>query len=363
MTCSLAQVESNRRNALSSTGPRSESGRKKSARNSLKSGLTGAGIVLPDEDAEALDLRFAVVEAEMKPKNEMARQILKRAVLMTIRHDRSAANEAKAIAIRMREATARYNDARLAEVENYYSWIASEPVTNARRLRSSPEGIDRLIKSMEELKSDLAHPEGVRWGWQHCEQLHHMLGRRRMDVPVTRARALTEAIAGNFKYLSQNDGPDLAMNPRQLMAVGAEYDLLEEEIAKLKALRETLDLEGIELDRLEAPARAMFDGSKEAILARKYEASNDRTLFRSLREFRDLQAEAPEVEEPPQDVADLVEELGSFFPEPSGEEVAEEVVDPTEPEADPEVVQPAAETLIGGSEANPEGSKPLDSTA
>ena len=80
MTCSLAQVESNRRNALLSKGPTSPEGRRKSARNSLKHGLTGEGIVLPDEDAAELDLRFAVVEAEMKPKNEMARQILKRAV-------------------------------------------------------------------------------------------------------------------------------------------------------------------------------------------------------------------------------------------------------------------------------------------
>ena len=196
----------------------------------------------------------------------------------------------------MREATARFNDARLAEVENYYSWIASEPVTNARRLRWSPEGIDRLIKSMEELKSDLAHPEGVRWGWQHCEQLHHMLGRRRMDVPVTRARALTEAIAGNFKYLSQNDGPDLAMNPRQLMAVGAQYDLLEEEIAKLKALRETLDLEGIELDRLEAPAgpcstarrkRSWRENMRRATIARSSDRSASSATFKPrLRKLR-----------------------------------------------------------------------------
>ena len=184
-----------------------------------------------------------------------------------------------------------------------------------------------------------------------------------MDVPITRARALTEAIAANFKYLSKDDGPELEVNPRQLMAVGAQYDLIDAEIAKLKALRETLDLEGIELDRAEAPARAKFDPSKEAVLERKYEASNDRTLFRALREFRELQAEAPEVEEEPQVVAEPAAELGSFFPEPAGEEVAEEVVDPTEPEADPKVVQAAAETLIGGSRANLEGSNPSDSTA
>ncbi len=335
MACSLAQLESNRRNAQRSTGPRTPQGRSKSRRNGLKHGLTGQGIVLPSEDAEELDRRFDTLEAEMKPNSELARQLVLRVALMTVKLDRSAEHEAKALAFRMRKAQAEFDDARLAEVEKYYSWIAAEPATNARRLRNSPEGIDRLIGAIEELRSDLAHPQGMRWGWKQCDHLHHLMGRRRTDVPVSRARALTEATAGNFEYLDKTDGAGLEKLDRQLWALGTLVGLVDEEIAKLKALREGLDLEGLELDRSEAAARAMFDASPEAVLARKYEASNERGLYRALREFRQIQAQIPQVEETPQLADDPVEELGSCLPEPPGENIEDSDVDPIETDEDP----------------------------
>ena len=65
----------------------------------------------------------------------------------------------------MRHAVADYDDARLADVEHLISWIASEPATHARRLRSSPRGIDKLIEAFAGLRADLKHPDGFRWGW------------------------------------------------------------------------------------------------------------------------------------------------------------------------------------------------------
>jgi hypothetical protein len=98
----------------------------------------------------------------------------------------------------------------------------------------------------------------------------------------------------------------------------------------LKALREGLDLEGLKLVRAEATARAMFDASPEAVLARKYEATNERGLYRALREFRQIQAQIPKVEETPQLAANPVEELGSCLPEPPGDEQEESDADPIE---------------------------------
>jgi hypothetical protein len=321
MPCSYAQILANQNNALRSSGPKTPEGKAKSRANSLKHGLTGEGIVLPTEDAAELDSRFAELEDEMKPSSAMARNLVLRMALMLVKLDRSAGHEAKAIAFRMRKAEAAHVDARLAESENYYSWIASEPATNARRLRSSPEGIDLLIRAMEGLRSDLAHPDGMRWDWQHCEQLHHMMGLRRMDVPVSRARALTEAIDGNFKHLYQSDRPDLDKEKRPLWALVALVNLIDEEIAGLRELREGLDLEGIELDRAEAAHRAMFDASPEATLARKYEAANERSLYRALKEFREVQAMPPEVENHRAVATDPPGELGSCLPEPAGDEM------------------------------------------
>jgi hypothetical protein len=139
MPCSLAQTEANRNNALHSTGPKTPEGKDKSRCNGFKHGLTGDGIVLPTEDAEKINALFETLAAEMKPKNEMARQLVIRIALLTVRLGRSAEHEAKAIAHRMRKAQDEFDDARFAEMENYYSWIASEPATNARRLRGDLE--------------------------------------------------------------------------------------------------------------------------------------------------------------------------------------------------------------------------------
>ncbi|WP_435011478.1 hypothetical protein P12x_002790 [Tundrisphaera lichenicola] len=60
--------------------------------------------------------------------------------------------------------------------------------------------------------------------------------------------------------------------------------------------------------------RALFDPSKEATLARKYEAAAERGFFRSLREFRQVEREA-KAESPRREVEASRSELGSFLTE------------------------------------------------
>jgi hypothetical protein len=50
---SQARVDANRQNAQSSTGPRSDTGKQKSALNSVRHGFTGQTIVLPADQVEA----------------------------------------------------------------------------------------------------------------------------------------------------------------------------------------------------------------------------------------------------------------------------------------------------------------------
>jgi len=328
MPCSLAQTLANRANALRSTGPKTAEGKARSRANSLKHGLTGEGIVIPTEDAAVLEERLAALEAEMRPGSTLARQLVGRVALMTIRLDRSAEHEAKAISHKMRKAAAEFDDARLAEMENYYSWIASEPATNARRLRTTPEGLKRLMDVMADLRDDLDHPLGHRWGWDRCEQLHHVMGLRRVDVPVSRARALSDAIDGNFRNLNESDGSELDPNDRREWARTALLGLIDEELAKLRALLEDFDHEGLGLDREEAAHRAIFDPSPAAILARKYEAASERSLYRALREFREIQGDSPQVEEEARVAAEAAEEMASSLPEESSDIDAESDLDP-----------------------------------
>ena len=312
MPCSPAQLEANRKNAQRSCGPRTAEGKAISRRNALKHGLTGAGIVLPTDDVAEVARRFEALEAEMNPGSELARMLVGRVATLSLRMEHCVEHEAKCSAHRMRHATEAFDDQRLAEVEKTLSWIATEPATHARRLRGTTEGIDRIVECLEKLKADLGHSDGVRWDWTYCETFHHLTGRRRLEVPVTRVRALTEAIAGNFKYLDSADGAGLPDFDRQCWAAGALVKLIGGEIETLKALREDLDHETIALDRAEAPHRAMFDHSPASNLLRKYEATAERGFFRALREFREVQAETPEPTIPPVE-PEIVDESGSFF--------------------------------------------------
>ena len=335
MTCSPAQLAANRRNGALSRGPLSSTSKEITRRNGLKHGLTGEGIVIPTEDAEEVDRRLVEFEAEYQPRTPAERELVKRIALMTVRLDRSAEHEAKAIAFRMRNAVAEFDDARLAEVEHLFGWIASEPATHARRLRRSPEGIARLIEAVEGLRSDLAHPQGYRWDHGHCEQFHHFLGQRTMDLPVSRPRALTEAICGRFHLLREADGQGLEIQDRRLWAIGQMVELIDAEIARLKELLEGFDRASLDLDRSEAPARAIFDASKEAVLARKYEAASERALFKALRELREIQENSTQIEAEESVAPDPVGELGSLSPEAPSEVEKPTNLDATVPEPEP----------------------------
>ena len=319
MTCSPAQLEANRRNGALSRGPSSSSGKAVSRRNGLKHGLTGAGIVLPEEDGAEVERRLIAFEEELKPTGGVERELVKRIALMTVRLDRSAEHETKAIAHRMRHAMSEFDEARLADVEHLLAWIASAPETNARRLRATPEGLAKLIEAIEALRADLAHPSGYRWDFDHCDRLHHLTGRRYTDVPITRIRALTEAVHGRFQHLGEQEGAGLGIEDRRRWAIAELVGLIDAEVAGLKGRLERFDREAIEQDRAEAPARAMFDGSKEGILARKYEAASERALYRALRELREIRADSAQVIEEEEVVAEDGEELGSSFPASPGE--------------------------------------------
>ncbi len=63
------RVATNRANSLYSTGPRSESGKLRSARNALTHGLTSQTAILPSEDPAAYQLHCRQFDNEYQPKS------------------------------------------------------------------------------------------------------------------------------------------------------------------------------------------------------------------------------------------------------------------------------------------------------
>ncbi|WP_435016219.1 hypothetical protein TA3x_003783 [Tundrisphaera sp. TA3] len=198
MPATPAQIEANRKNALKSTGPASEEGKARSRANSLKHGMTGAGVVLPKEDAAEVERLADAFRAELKPEGEVGEALVRRMAVHVVRMDRAVVQESAALSTHVREA----KEAFMASSDRY--------VDNARTLRN------------------------------------------------------------------------------------------------------------------EAANRALFDASKEAILARKYEAASERGFHRCLKELRRMRAEslrdaeeAPAVAPMPAEASAPPAELASIFPAPS----------------------------------------------
>ena len=213
MPSSEARIRANQLNAARSTGPRTPQGKENSRRNSLKHGMTGAGVVLPNEDAEEVERRLAAFQDELKPTGELGKALIRRAAICSVRMDRSVSQETATLAGRIRRAEAEF---------------------------VAPEGVD-----------------------------------------------------------------------------AATVDQL----------------------RAEAKARAMFDPSKEAVLARKYEAAAERGFFRALKELRGLVREAKALD-PAVQAEVFRQELGSIL---SMEKMDEEfdAMYPEVGEATPEIISRA----------------------
>ncbi len=94
------------------------------------------------------------------------------------------------IARRVRDAQADYDDERFTAAEHVLSYIANEPPTGSRQLRSTPEGVDILIGWLQEIRGEV----DSRWGEYHCFKYDEATGRRSLGPTSSRVRGLTDLI-------------------------------------------------------------------------------------------------------------------------------------------------------------------------
>jgi hypothetical protein len=75
---SYRQIEANRRNALKSTGPKSEVGKDASRRNAIRHGLTAETVIGPLEDAEDYKAFEAAITADYDAQSAVERELVLR---------------------------------------------------------------------------------------------------------------------------------------------------------------------------------------------------------------------------------------------------------------------------------------------
>jgi hypothetical protein len=292
MPTSEARILANRKNASKSTGPSSISGKESSRENSLKHGLSGKGIVIAEVDQAEVERRKTVLLLEMAPISAMGVILVSQMAMLSVRMERCAEQEIAAVASRVRNAASEFDEARYQRAEELLLGLGENPRGNLRRLLKMPEGVELMFQSWNDLRSDLSREGKPLWTAAHLVEAAGLMGIRDEDSRRSPIGQLSKGVWGEFAGAIDDESEDVAQEVSKAQAVAKLLEKIDEEIADLEELYETLDFETIALDRAEAGPRASFDPSKEASLARRYESEARRGYYKALTEFRAVEAEA-----------------------------------------------------------------------
>jgi hypothetical protein len=318
MKTSEARIKANKANSAKSTGP-SAAGMENSRRNGLKHGMTGQGIVLHEADAAEVERRHEALNAELAPQSVMGAILVGQMATLSVRMERGAKQEFAAVAERARHASDVFDAERVEKAEQLFQEIGDDPRGKLRKLRKLPEGVKVMIDAWQDLRDGLAREFRPGLSQKQGVTMAHLLGFRDNNPEVAWVEALTKATWADFNGLNPEDGGDLDREGRKAWARGFLITRIDEEIAELDVHYLTLDHATVELDRAEAGDRALFDPSKQASLARRYESEARRGFFKSLKEFHKAEAEAVDrlESEPPVSASPPESRLASSCAEPS----------------------------------------------
>ncbi len=100
---SLRQMESNRRNALKSTGPQTDSGKQRSSRNAVRHGLTAETVIPSLEDAEDYAAFELAVTSAYDAESAVERELVLRLASLLWRLRRSTMIETQLFEIQSEE--------------------------------------------------------------------------------------------------------------------------------------------------------------------------------------------------------------------------------------------------------------------
>jgi hypothetical protein len=384
---SAYKVESNRRNARMSTGPRSAAGKGRVRFNALKHGLAAEIPVLPDEDPEAFaehrDARFALFQ----PRSEAEHDLVKTYVFATWKHDRCVRAETGLIARHMQQAEAEeanredhqvislgqrlFWDCR-GDLRDYpHGFHEGGPRTSCTSgpddphdpahilidLESTITGCRWLLARWAELKDRLS--PGLSWHSQDKLKAIRLLGKQPLDAPdepivcliLVASHVVDPRFDGPFHELEREFG--LGSHERQRFMERLHerpWEALEpaNEAEARQKLAEVVNKAMARLEKIvavhekraaiygeKAALRRAFDPSDEAERLRRHERSCVRDMFRSLKELLDLRREGilPEDGEYRSECIELADQPDGSTPRASEGEAAETVQAPEWPQS------------------------------
>ncbi len=153
MNVTARKIEANRRNALKSTGPRTENGKKKSRYNALKHGILAKEVVLPPgragEDRQAFQDLLAGLRDDLKPEGTLEEMLVEKAASAFWRLGRALRCEGGEVRKNLETAPWRA-EAERAKSARYLLRDLAIGLEIKGRLLGSPEGLDLTLGFLEE---------------------------------------------------------------------------------------------------------------------------------------------------------------------------------------------------------------------
>ena len=170
MPASAAQIVANRANAARSSGPKSEVGKAHSRANAFKHGLTGGGVVLPEEDAAEVERLSRSFQDELGAPGEAGKILVRRMATLAVRMDRGVDQETAALSERVRQALDDFEapegvdpdeaERLRAEAGRRAKFDPSKEACLARKYEAAAErGFFRALKELRQLKKDSSRPQ------------------------------------------------------------------------------------------------------------------------------------------------------------------------------------------------------------
>ena len=149
------QIAANQRNASLSTGPTTAEGKAASRENAVKHGLSGAGLVLPPDDAEAVLKRADAWRVTFQPCNELEEWYFQQVVVESVRIDACRRNESDLLGCESGRASLCWNEDRRLEAEQTAAGLSKRPALVVRKLQRTAQGCDWMIERWEDLAACL----------------------------------------------------------------------------------------------------------------------------------------------------------------------------------------------------------------
>jgi hypothetical protein len=142
---SFQQFEANRRNALRSTGPKTDAGKRRSRVNAVRHGLTAETVVGSLEDAEDYKAFEATIIADYCAETAVARELVLRLASLLWRLRRATANETDLLEIQAEALRER----RLAELDHHaFTTLSLHTPARPQALRVSMMSSAALASAM-----------------------------------------------------------------------------------------------------------------------------------------------------------------------------------------------------------------------